>query len=136
VRALSLALVALVLAATTACLGAKSEKRSSALSIWVGNSFVEGTYTVSCDPPTGTAPNPAALCRTIKGNEPTMLHAKNPTQLCGAFNPIGIHVSGLWEGEPIDAEVDACSGNRVGENLWMSQLPSPPLRFGGGSLEV
>jgi hypothetical protein len=51
-----------------------------------------------------------------------MLEEKGPSCF-GGLGTIHIHVSGRWERKAIDADVDACTGNPAGEELWMSQLP-------------
>jgi Subtilisin inhibitor-like len=127
VRLLSVAWFALLLVPTTACLGSESRNPGTALSVTVENAWNKASYKLSCDPPNGNASNPAALCRTIRSHARAMLYEKHPGQICaGGLNTIQLHVSGLWEGKPIDANVDACSGNRAGEELWMNHLPCAP----------
>jgi hypothetical protein len=116
----------LLLVSTTGCLGSESAKQSSALSITVGDVDARATYELGCNPPSGRAPRPGALCRTIKRNALAMLHEKHPGQICGGrIDQIFLHVSGVWEGRLIDARVDACVGNPAGEELWLSHLPQP-----------
>ncbi|HEY6417240.1 MAG TPA: hypothetical protein VIX41_13405, partial [Acidimicrobiales bacterium] len=54
-----------------------------------------------------------------------MLEEKGPPCF-GGTRTLHLHVSGSWDGSDIDADVDACTGNPAGEELWMGILPAPP----------
>jgi hypothetical protein len=124
-----LLLLPLVLALSACSDEVKQTKPPNTLVVTVGDSRAHIDFKVRCNPPGGTAPKPLYLCRTIEENEGVMLNEESPLSMCGAFNPVQIHVSGVWDGKRIDDQVDACSGNGTGEYLWMTRLGN--LSFGG-----
>jgi hypothetical protein len=98
---------------------------ANALSVAVSNAFGRDDHELSCDPPGGNTPDAASLCDAIANHPHVMLEKKGPPCF-GGTKTIHLHVSGFWDGAAVDADVDACSGNPAGEELWMSTLPAPP----------
>lgn len=98
---------------------------ANALSVTVSNAYGQDNYELSCDPPGGDTPDPASLCRALRSHPEVMLEEKGPPCHGGTWT-IHLHVSGVWDGAAIDADVDTCTGNPAGEELWMTTLPVPP----------
>jgi hypothetical protein len=98
---------------------------ANALSVTVSNAFGHDNYELSCDPPGGNTPDPASLCRAVRSHPEVLLEEKGPPCWGGTWT-IHLHVSGVWDGAAVDADVDTCTANPAGEELWMSTLPEPP----------
>ena len=75
------------------------------------------TWRLTCDPPAGTHPNPAAACRALETNGaaalPPVAKDKACTQIYGG--PETATISGTWQGERVIsrfARTDGCQINR------------------------
>jgi hypothetical protein len=101
-------------------------RHETALTIRVENGIGGHTYELRCDPPGGTAPQPARLCQMLAEHSEAMLFV-HKNQICagGVLSP-HIYVKGRYEGKRVNNEPDACAGNAEGERLWFQVLPSPP----------
>ena len=87
----------------------------------------QDTYSLSCDPPSGTVPNPRALCEALADNADSML-APDSGLLCSTgLGRMFVDVEGTFRGEKVDTEVSGCTGNPKGMQLWLLHLPFPPL---------
>jgi hypothetical protein len=125
VRALPrLIAVASLAVALAACGGGNGTE----LTISVKNGMGEHRYRLTCDPPSGDVPRPAALCGAMAANDGLMLFPDVPPDtVCvgGVLTPY-IEVKGQFRGEAVDGVVSSCYGNAEGEGLWLNLLPAPP----------
>jgi hypothetical protein len=112
------------LAVTLAACGAGD---STELTIAVKNGMGEHRYRLTCEPPSGDVPRPAALCGAIAAKDGPMLFPDVPPDtVCvgGVLTPY-IEMKGQFRGEAVDAVVSSCYGNAEGEGLWLNLLPAP-----------
>ncbi len=119
---------ALVLLLLAGCGGSGGETRLTVEIGYVDPETLEPapeTFEVRCDPPGGTAPNPAAVCAALDAH-PAMVRPPDVTSSCaGSVGiPPEIAVHGVADGEPVDV-VFRCHGpeeRAEAEELWRALL--------------
>lgn len=88
--------------------------------------FGTQTYQLSCAPPSGTVPNPEAICAAL-AVEPDLL--VDPGAFPGPCRePAGVRVSGEYRGKPVDADfTPSCPDPTPRDRLrgrWLSFFPT------------
>jgi hypothetical protein len=122
-------LVVIAMVALTACGGddvditsaspspAPSESPTTSLTITVntGDGTAAQEWTLTCDPPGGSHPDPSAACAVLAGLEPTVFDPVDPNQMCTQIygGPETATVRGMWDGEPLDASFARNNGCEI-----------------------
>jgi hypothetical protein len=77
-------------------------------------------WTLTCNPPGGTHPDPEAACRALEENGEQALPPVSPTQRCTMIygGPQTATVTGTWGGEEVDAEFSRTNGCEI--HRWKS----------------
>lgn len=72
-------------------------------------------WTLTCDPPAGTHPDPEAACATLDHLDPSVMEPVPPDQMCTQIygGPQTATVSGTWNGEPLVAEFSRQNGCEI-----------------------
>jgi hypothetical protein len=95
---LLIALMALVLGAVLAGCEKETERKQTALTIDVSTTGGSRSFELRCDPPGGTAPNPAQLCASLAAHARDILfHAVPPN-----FGLTQIYIGGEYQGQVIE----------------------------------
>ncbi len=119
----------LVLAGTAACSStpaapAPSAGTSLTISVDPGKGGTPVEWTLTCDPPGGSHPDPSAACAALTGADP---FAPVPTdRVCAQVfgGPQTATVTGTWQGKPVNAtfsRTDGCQTQR-----WDALVPLLP----------
>jgi hypothetical protein len=99
---------------------------STHLSVILGNAGGDkDTYSLACDPPEGTVPNPRALCDALAEHSDTMLAEPDPVLCSAGHGTMYVDVRGTFRGDPVDRQVSGCQ-NPKGMQSWLLHLPFPP----------
>jgi hypothetical protein len=115
-----------VLAAVVACLaaGCGGAMPVAALRITYTDPIGFGpvTYGLRCSPPTGTAPDPKAICAAIASRPSLVLAGPGRDHSCPPTPSVG--VQGTYGGKPVSVEFSACLGGQ-GDPIsrWLALLP-------------
>jgi hypothetical protein len=127
--------VALAVLALTACSGQNESgpdltepESGTDLTIVVSNGYGERSYTLTCDPPGGTVPDPGALCERVEADAEAILFTPADKSTCvGGPGTQHVQVFGRFQGRAVDtSESDLCEGNMVAHRAWQSlTIPRP-----------
>jgi hypothetical protein len=71
--------------------------------------FAELTYTLNCDPASGTLLDPAAACAEISRYPGMVFEGALYAGSCGVGTTAGLSVTGEYEGRPVNVEFFTCS---------------------------
>jgi hypothetical protein len=80
------------------------------------------TYGVRCSPPTGTAPDPKAICAAIASRPALVLSGPGRDHSCPPTPSVDVH--GMYGGKPVAVAFSECLGGQ-GDLIsrWLSLLP-------------
>lgn len=72
-------------------------------------------WTLTCDPPDGTHPNPPAACATLDEVDPEVLEPVPPDQACTQIygGPQMAVLSGSWHDEPVETKFSRENGCEI-----------------------
>ncbi len=72
-------------------------------------------WTLTCNPPAGTHPDPEAACRALEENADTALPPVPPTRACTQIygGPQTATITGTWGGDPVDAKFSRTNGCEI-----------------------
>lgn len=72
-------------------------------------------WTLTCDPPAGTHPDPEAACTTLDDMDPSVMEPVPPDQMCTQVygGPQTATVSGTWNGDRVVAEFSRQNGCEI-----------------------
>jgi len=72
-------------------------------------------WTLTCDPPGGTHPDPAAACAALAGLDVGVLAPVAPDQMCTQIyaGPETATLRGTWNGTPVDASFSRNNGCEI-----------------------
>ena len=88
-------------------------------------------WTLTCDPPGGTHPDPGAACQALEKNGATALPPVPKNQPCTMIygGPETARITGTWKGEKIDAELSRTNGCEIARwKALTGLLPKPGSR--------
>ena len=82
-----------------------SPPTSLTISVDLGDGSAAQEWTLTCDPPGGSHPQPEAACAALTDIDPTMFDPVPPNQACTQIfgGPETATVSGTWNGDAVDA---------------------------------
>jgi hypothetical protein len=87
--------------------------------------FAGLTYTLNCDPASGTLPDPAAACAEISRYPGMVFEGASYAGSCGQGPPSsGLSVSGKYEARRVKVEFFTCSEGDAYEANWKHVLPT------------
>ena len=85
-------------------------------------------YSLRCDPPAGTLPDPARVCAAIVADPALLYSLPGPDHSCPAGAPT-ILLRGSWNGRPLHSTFSVCTGGQEQSAArWASLLPPPAAR--------
>ncbi|WP_055570081.1 SSI family serine proteinase inhibitor [Streptomyces atriruber] len=89
----------------------------------------DGTYELNCHPTGGTHPNAAKACErldevTVWGTDPFAPVPKDSMCTMQYGGPATAHVTGTWQGRPVDATYDRSNGCEI--SRWDGLVPVLP----------
>ncbi|MEU6823817.1 SSI family serine proteinase inhibitor [Streptomyces atriruber] len=89
----------------------------------------DGTYELNCHPTGGTHPNAAEACErlqevTVWGTDPFAPVPKDSMCTMQYGGPATAHVTGVWQGRPVDATYDRSNGCEI--SRWDGLVPVLP----------
>lgn len=130
VRALALPLAAAVALAVAACGGDAAEGTSLTIVYWEDADRADGsvTWSLSCDPPAGTHPDPVAACAAVAAAGPSAFEPVPDDRACTEIfgGPQRAEVSGTVEGEEVDATFTRANGCEIERwDALVGLLPAP-----------
>lgn len=79
-------------------------------------------YSLRCNPPAGTVPNPRTLCKLLATHRDEMLFPAPSNEVCGGTVDVVVRVRGTYRGRIVDATLSECS-YFAGEYLWTQAIP-------------
>ena len=85
------------------------------------------TYQLQCDPPSGSAPHPSAICEAIANQPALVLSGPGQNHSCPPLP--SVEVRGIYRGAPIDVTFSGCLGGQ--DDLiarWLSLLPTAQIQ--------
>ncbi|MFK4069567.1 SSI family serine proteinase inhibitor [Streptomyces sp. NPDC029674] len=94
-----------------------------------GSGSSDGTYRLNCHPTGGTHPDAAAACDrldevTVYGTNPFAPVPKDSMCTMQYGGPATAHITGTWQGRPVDATYDRSNGCEIGR--WNALVPVLP----------
>ncbi|MET8687663.1 SSI family serine proteinase inhibitor [Streptomyces sp. NPDC004732] len=89
----------------------------------------DGTYELNCHPTGGSHPDAAAACKrltevTVWGTDPFAPVPKDSMCTMQYGGPATAHVTGVWQGRPVDATYDRSNGCEI--SRWDGLVPVLP----------
>ncbi|ATL28967.1 SSI family serine proteinase inhibitor [Streptomyces formicae] len=89
----------------------------------------DGTYELNCHPTGGTHPDAADACArldevTVWGTDPFAPVAPDAMCTMQYGGPATAHITGTWQGRPVDATYDRSNGCEIGR--WDALVPVLP----------
>jgi hypothetical protein len=92
---------------------------SLTITVDLGDGSAPQEWTLTCDPPGGTHPQPEAACAALDNVDPTVFEPVGPGQACTQIygGPETATIRGTWNGAPLDASFarnDGCEIARWG----------------------
>ena len=96
---------------------AETSKTSLTVSVDPGDGTPAQEWTLTCDPPGGTHPQPQRACAALNGLDPAVFAPVGPDQVCTQIygGPETATVVGTWNGTELDASFarnDGCEISR------------------------
>ncbi len=82
-----------------------SAQTSITITVDLGNGSAAQEWTLTCDPPGGTHPQPEAACAALGAVDPAVFEPVDPGQACTQIygGPETATIRGTWNGQPVDA---------------------------------
>ena len=108
-----------------------SPPTSLTISVDLGDGSAAQEWTLTCDPPGGSHPQPEAACAALADIDPTVFDPVPPNQVCTQIfgGPETATVSGTWNGDAVDAAFARNNGCEIAR--WEAAVEVLGGRYGG-----
>jgi Subtilisin inhibitor-like len=110
-----------------------SPKTSLTLAVDLGDGMAAQEWTLTCDPPGGTHPQPELACAALEDVDPDVFAPVGPDQACTQIygGPETATVRGLWNGMELDASFARNDGCEIAR--WDAVVELLGAGTGGGA---